>query len=519
MADRGAFGRPERVDAAHVAQEAFAEVVQVVPFDAVALGVAGRVAPAPADRDGGVEEVRDLVVRDLVVGRAADPHAHGAREEQSAVADDVVVHAMMAGVVLRLRLVVERADLHAARAEVRDEAFLYGDFAGAASEREPVAADVRELAADEGDLRGVFQGDDPVDRPDRGLVRYGGRERGHALGMAEGESAEGEMTHLVAGLAGEGQQFLRDRDDAADAGEVFACAGLISQPAGTAEEPLARFVEEREQVLDDDARMVIERGVGLLRRPADLEDAGGRIRRLDAAPGGVPFVVEGHDGVLRVGGADFGEGVEFLRFQAEGLLGHAGGRCAAGDRRLALDAPQEAGAGIARAGAGGSAAADPELFEALGAGRQLERPASVRPGFEDGQFPAAGNHRHGARGGFVGDAAAGFAGIAFVERDRLGDAVGSGGEDDPHRFGQRTGELTDRLAGAFERRQRGVGASGGAVIAQRRDVDFQGLDRERQQKGEQQERAARHAYPTRWRPSGSLKPSSRRRSGSRRRTP
>ena len=432
VADRGAFGRPEGVDAAHVAQEAFAEVVQVVPLDAVALGVAGRVAPAPADRDCGVEEVRDFVVRDLVIGRAADPDAHGAREDQAAVADDVIMHAMVACVVLRLGLVVERADLHTAGAEIGDVALLDRHFAGAASEGEAVAADVGKLAADEGDLRGVFQGDHAVDRPYRGLIGDGQRERGHALGMTEEETAEGEVAHLVAGLAGKGQQLLRDRGDAAEAGDVFACAWLIGQPAGAAQEPLARFVEQREQVLDDDAGVVVEGRVGLLRRAADLEHAGHRIRRFDATPGGIPFVVESRDRVLRVRGADFGEGIEFLRVEADDLLGNSRGGRAAGQGGLALDAAQEAGARIARAGAGGSAVADPKLLKSFGTRRRLEGPAPVLADFEGRQFLASRNHDLGSGGGFVGDRPSRFAGVTFVECDRLGEMVGTPGEDHPH---------------------------------------------------------------------------------------
>ena len=83
--------RAQRVDAAHVAQHAPAEVVNVVEVDRVVLGEAFGVSPTPADRDAGVEEVGDVVVGDLVVAALADPHADRAGEDASAGVDDVVV--------------------------------------------------------------------------------------------------------------------------------------------------------------------------------------------------------------------------------------------------------------------------------------------------------------------------------------------------------------------------------------------------------------------------------------------
>ena len=55
VADGGPFGRSERIDPAHIAEHAFAEMVKVVVFDAVTLGGAGRIAPTPAHGDGRIE--------------------------------------------------------------------------------------------------------------------------------------------------------------------------------------------------------------------------------------------------------------------------------------------------------------------------------------------------------------------------------------------------------------------------------------------------------------------------------
>ena len=70
----------------------------------------------------------------FIVGGRADPHADRAREDHAAVADDIIMHPIMAGVILGLRLVVECAYLDAAGAEVGDQAFLDGHFAAAPAE-------------------------------------------------------------------------------------------------------------------------------------------------------------------------------------------------------------------------------------------------------------------------------------------------------------------------------------------------------------------------------------------------
>ena len=145
--------------------------------------------------------------------------------------------------ILGLRLVVERADLHAAGTEVGDEAFLDAHLAGAASEGEAVAADVGKLAAGERDLLRVFEGDDAIDRPDRSLVRDGGGERGQAFGMAEGEPTKGQMADLVASFTRESEQLLRDgigRDGFLDG---LATARQVGQLAGAAQEPFAGLIE------------------------------------------------------------------------------------------------------------------------------------------------------------------------------------------------------------------------------------------------------------------------------------
>jgi len=56
FADGGAFAGAERVDAAHVREDAVTDVVDVVEIDRVALGDGGAIAPDPAGGDAGVVE-------------------------------------------------------------------------------------------------------------------------------------------------------------------------------------------------------------------------------------------------------------------------------------------------------------------------------------------------------------------------------------------------------------------------------------------------------------------------------
>ena len=97
VADGGAGRNAQGIDAAHVAQHAPTEVMDVVELDLVVVCGAGVIAPAPADGNARIVEIGDVVVRDLVVGAVADPHAHRAAIEAAAGADDVVVDDAMPG--------------------------------------------------------------------------------------------------------------------------------------------------------------------------------------------------------------------------------------------------------------------------------------------------------------------------------------------------------------------------------------------------------------------------------------
>ena len=374
------------------------------------------------------------------------------------------MNAIVAGVVLGLRLVVEAADLDAAGAVVGDEALLDGHFAAALAQREAIAADVGELAARERDLSGVFQRDHAVDRADGGLVRDCRGQGGEAFGVAEAESAEIQMGHRCVRLADEGQEFFRHGIGRPGLRDGFAGPREIGQLAGAAEEPFAGFVEQREQVLDHHPREMIEGRVGFLGGPADLEGPAGRIGRLHAAAGRVPLVIERHHRILGFGRLHFAERRQLLGVDADRLFREARRRGATRDGAFVFDAADIVAAGLFAAGPDG-ATVGPELFEGLGAGRNLQCPASVLAGGEGGQFLAARDQHLRPRGGFVRDRLAGLAGIFRVEGDGGREPVGAFGEDDADGFGERTRQFAYGQSGAVQRGQRCIGLTGGAIVA------------------------------------------------------
>ncbi len=65
--------------------------MDVIERDGIPLGEVFVIAPGPTRRDAGVKKVGDFVVRDLIVAALRHEHADGAREDRSAVADNVVV--------------------------------------------------------------------------------------------------------------------------------------------------------------------------------------------------------------------------------------------------------------------------------------------------------------------------------------------------------------------------------------------------------------------------------------------
>ncbi len=107
------------VDAAHVAEDALADLVDVVPGVRVAGGDRVTVAPRPAGGDAGVVKVDDLVGVYDVVGRLKHEHARGGRMDAPAVGDQRRGDGVVAGDRFGIRADARSPDLDTAGAHVR----------------------------------------------------------------------------------------------------------------------------------------------------------------------------------------------------------------------------------------------------------------------------------------------------------------------------------------------------------------------------------------------------------------
>ena len=159
-AQDGARLHAERVDAAHVAEHALAEVMDVVAFDAVAARDRVAVAPDPAARDAAVVQVVDVVVRDHVVEAVHDEDAHRAREHAPAGVNGVVGDDVAARAVTRGGIGVPAVDPYPAGAEVGDLVPDDADVEATLAEHDPVQPQVPERAARKPAVPRVFHVDD-----------------------------------------------------------------------------------------------------------------------------------------------------------------------------------------------------------------------------------------------------------------------------------------------------------------------------------------------------------------------
>ena len=100
--------------------------------------------------------------------------------------------------------------------------------------------------------------------------------------------------------------------------------------------------------------MMVEGGVALLGRPADLKGSGSDVGGFHATARRVPFVEECDQGVLDLGRFHLAERRQLLRVDAEGLFREARGWDATRNRGFALDATDEAVAWVTCTGAGGA---------------------------------------------------------------------------------------------------------------------------------------------------------------------
>src|SRR5579875_1672885 len=108
----------QQVDAAHIGEQALADVFDAVVLDEVVVGKALPVAPRPAHRDARVVEVTDGVVEKAIIGGLADPYAGSRRMEAPSIGDKAVLHGVVLSDELSLVTYHRLSELHATGTKV-----------------------------------------------------------------------------------------------------------------------------------------------------------------------------------------------------------------------------------------------------------------------------------------------------------------------------------------------------------------------------------------------------------------
>ena len=256
IADGGAVGDAEGVDATHVAQHALADVVDVIELDGVVVGERILVPPPPADGDAGVKEVGDFVVRDLVEGALADPDAVRAGEDSPAVMDDAIVDDVVAGIKSDFpgRLLCF-ADAHATGAEIMQMAVHDAAVVATGAEPYSVRAGVSDLAVLEIHMARAV-GHDDGGNGDFGL-RIGMALRWeNVLAVFEREAFESQILNrlILVEISLYLDELIDNRCD--DLGGVHVLAGerLVIECAVGIEKPFAGCVQGGFKILELIAR-------------------------------------------------------------------------------------------------------------------------------------------------------------------------------------------------------------------------------------------------------------------------
>ena len=280
VGDGRAVGATERIDAAHVGEDALADVMDVVVVDMVAMGDGVAVAPCPAHGDARVEEIADLVVRQRVVAGVADPDAVGAVVEAATVGDDAIVDS---DEIRHLRMVFRNggcADFDAATAQIMDMAVRHGD--AMAAEPPPEAHDAygTDFATVEGAVFDEIALNDGF-HVDFRLAGVMSRQRKDIGGIAEGQSVEMDIGDRRRGFAFELQERRRDGNGENRAVGRFAGQRGVGQRAIRGDKPFAGRHLQRGHVFQM---------VALSRAPMEERPAGGAFQHDEAC-----FEIDGFD--------------------------------------------------------------------------------------------------------------------------------------------------------------------------------------------------------------------------------
>ena len=236
--------------------------MDVIEADVVVMGLAGTIAPGPADGNPRVVEVVNVVVFDHVVWRVGDPHAGSRRVHPAAVGDQALPHGVVRRdffrVVLRdpsiQRAAARVADLDPAGGHVHHLAVLDEVVATSGSQGHRIAAHVP---------HGTTV-NHQVPRPNRrnGAVQVhfrlaeGLAPGGHdPVGMGKRQAAETKVLDPAAGfrVTLQNEQPVQPRGHDDRLVRMLGGHGDVAQlPAGPVQVPLTRLSERFPHVIDQE---------------------------------------------------------------------------------------------------------------------------------------------------------------------------------------------------------------------------------------------------------------------------
>src|ERR1035441_10251045 len=238
-------------------------MMHVIKLDRVIGCQRPPVSPRPSDRDGGVVEVMDQVVRDAVVGRLPDPNPLRAVKQIAAVVDAAAGDFVGAGLLGRLVAYAGLTNLHAAGTEVGELTLNDAVALAAARQFQAVVAEVREPAVFEDAVAEPFAPDrarhphrrlgEAADlgarlRADTGLVLAAVKTRRETpFRVRESEAAQRNALDELSGFGPpfEADYLREQRRNGLDSGKPLARARqVVERPGCCIQIPLARLVQE-----------------------------------------------------------------------------------------------------------------------------------------------------------------------------------------------------------------------------------------------------------------------------------
>lgn len=423
--DDRSFGLPEGVNSAHVAEDAVADMMEVVVFDTIAFGIAGSVSPNPTGGDGGVVKVGDIAVANDVIAAASDPDAGGTGGVAASAMDDAIVDGDMTGAG-GVREGSGFANTNPTHPEVEDSGVSYRAMLCTFAKPKGGASDIFDGAVLEGDLFGIADPNRSSIDGDGGL---GGRNSGWGskeFAVAEVQVFEGEMSDRFVRRARDLNEIFDSGRHDLNSAHVFAFTRVVVEPAVTIEKPFAGRVERAEEVFK-----IVEAVAGHLvpalhhRAVRDELALLGR-HGLEKLPSGIPFVENKDLNIFEflliqicergeVSGGNF-EGV-FDPFVLEWFFN---------DIEEGIEVPP-----VGSAGPDGATSIDPEVFEAREGG-DFGFPNSGAVEINDPISDARATTDFGIAFRLIDDGCLSGSGVRRVKDERFGESMATGEESDGH---------------------------------------------------------------------------------------